>query len=408
MSNINYSPISKPFVISAVILSFVGVSIGSLWMFTLFGLSIPQLSGLFQIHKTIQLDGFLTLLIMGVSYMIIPRFRNVNNPSIRLTFLSFGLIVSSIFLELSAKLGGLDILEYATMSRIAGILIFTGLSYYTMKQSPKLLRETDYFFAISISMLAIIHILPLVTTAKMDSLNAIQIWFLFPILAIFGVEYKTLPSFFGFMRPRRNFTILCVAAIILSCMLGLSSLYYNSKSMDIVFNAAFIISVIFFVLSLFVYGGFDNKELVKMMPPEKKARYDAIRLHTRIGFVFLTVGFLCGVAFYIDGGFLYYDLAIHYVAIGFIGITIMLFFPLMLPPIIGKPVNFLKLNKIPLILTLTALALRTVGDIIIQTSTMELLTPIFGTSGLVVLAAMFFFVKMIHESTNVSINIQKR
>lgn len=407
MSNINYSPISKPFVVSAVILSFVGVSIGSFWMFTLFGLSIPQMSGLFQIHKTIQLDGFLTLLVMGVSYMIIPRFRNVNNPSTRLTFLSFGLIISSIFLELSAKLGGLDLLQYAIMSRIVGILIFAGLSYYIMKTSPKLLKETDYFFAISISMLTIIHILPLVATVKMDSLNQIQVWFLFPILTIFGVEYKTLPSFFGFMRPRRNFTILCIITIILSCILGLTSLYYDNRSLDVAFNATFILCVVLFVLSLFVYGGFDNKEIVKMMPSEKKARYDAIRLHTRIGFVFLVAGFLCGVAFYVDGGFLYYDLAIHYVAIGFIGITIMLFFPLMLPPIIGKSVNFLKLNKIPLVLILSALAMRTMGDIVIHTSTKELLTPIFGTSGLVVLAAMFFFVKMIHESTNVSINIQK-
>lgn len=408
MSNINYYSISKPFIISAVILSFVGVSIGSLWMFSLFGLSVSQLSNLFQVHKTIQLDGFLTLLVMGVSYMIIPRFRNVNNPSTRLTILSFGLIITSIFLELSAKLGGLDTLQYAVLSRLVGILIFAALIYYMMKTSPKLLRETDYFIATSISMLVIIHILPLVTTAKTESLNHTQIWFLFPILTIFGVEYKTLPSFFGFMRPRKKYVILCLAMIFLSCALGLVSMYDNTHTLDIAFNATFVMSVVLFVLSLFVYGGFDNKEMVNLMPPEKKARYNTILLHTRIGFAFLVAGFLCGVAFYAYGGFLYYDLAIHYVAIGFIGITIMLFLPLMLPPIIGKSINFLKLNKIPLVLILAALALRTVGDVIIHTSTKELLIPIFGASGLVVLASMFLFVRMIHKSTNMSINIQKR
>ncbi|MFN3655288.1 MAG: hypothetical protein ACK4TO_08205, partial [Candidatus Nitrosotenuis sp.] len=265
----------------------------------------------------------------------------------------------------------------------------------------------DYFISTSISMLVIIHILPLVTTAKTDSLNHTQIWFLFPILTIFGVEYKTLPSFFGFMRPRKKYVILCFATILLSGALGLVSLYDDTRALGIAFNATFTMGVVLFVLSLFVYGGFDNKEMVKLMPPEKKARYNTIRLHTRIGFAFLVAGFLCGVTFHIYGGFLYYDLAIHYVAIGFIGITIMLFLPLMLPPITGKSINFLKLNKIPLALILAALALRTVGDVIIHTSTKELLIPIFGASGLVVLVSMFLFVRMIHQSTNMSINIQK-
>jgi hypothetical protein len=92
------------------------------------------------------------------------------------------------------------------------------------------------------------------------------------------------------------------------------------------------------------------------------------------------------------------DLAIHYTAIGFIGITIMLFLPLMLPPITGKSINFMNFNKLPIILILSALTLRTLGDIIIDMSVQNQFSLVFGMSGLVVLAAMFCFVAMIHKS----------
>jgi hypothetical protein len=60
-----------------------------------------------------------------------------------------------------------------------------------------------------------------------------------------------------------------------------------------------------------------------------------------------------------------YDLAIHTIAIGFIGITISLYLPMMLPPIIGKTVLFTSLNKIPLVLIVLSLGLRAFGDIIL-------------------------------------------
>jgi hypothetical protein len=375
-------------------------------MLALMGLKIPYLSNLFQIHKTIQLEGFLTLLIMGISYMIIPRFRNVLIPSNKLAILSFLLVISSVVLEAYFRLADQELLMVSQVIRLAGITAFSGLIFYTMKTAPKLLKEADYFMMISVSMLIVVHIVPLIGTPS-NSLSNIQLWLLFPVLTIFGVEYKTLPSFLGFIRPKSNLTSLCLLTTIISCSLGIASLYYENQIIPILFNGTFVLSITSFVISVYVYGGFDNREIVSLMPPEKRARYDSILLHTRTGFAFLIASFLLGILFNLQNSFLFYDLTIHYVAIGFIGITIMLFFPLMLPPIIGKPINFLRFNKIPIILVLSALLLRTIGDVIIDKSAQNQLGIVFGASGFVVLAAMFSFVIMIHKSMETpSVNVQ--
>jgi hypothetical protein len=408
MSGINYSPIGRPFIISAVLLSFFGVSIGSLWMFSLLGIRIAEVSDLFQIHETVQTEGFLTLMIMGVSYMIIPRFRNTALPSNKLAVLSFVLVLASLILELAQKVNGSESFAYSELIRLGGIMIFAAMIIYTIRITPKLLREADYFFIMSITMLALVHILPLITAAEVNTLNYIQVWLMFPTLMIFGVKYKTLPSFLGFIRPRRNVTVACLAAAAVGCALGIASMYYDDAGILVAFNAVMILTALLFAVSSYIYGGFDNSEILKLMPGEKKARYDMILRHTRIAFSFLIAGFTMGIMFYLYNGFLFYDLAIHYTAIGFIGITIMLFLPLMLPPIIGKSIEFLKFSRVPLLLILAALGLRTAGDYIIEKSVHSDLTVVFATSGLLVLAGMLWFIVMIHKSMSEipSVNVE--
>ena len=94
--NIRVSTVSKPFIITAVVLVFAGSIIGSLWMMSLLGADLSFANSYFRLHKTFQIDGFLTLLVMGIGYMIVPRFRNVKLSSNWLAYLSFGLVVLSL------------------------------------------------------------------------------------------------------------------------------------------------------------------------------------------------------------------------------------------------------------------------------------------------------------------------
>ncbi|MFY9964682.1 MAG: hypothetical protein WAK50_02995 [Nitrososphaeraceae archaeon] len=93
----------------------------------------------------------------------------------------------------------------------------------------------------------------------------------------------------------------------------------------------------------------DNSEIVHLIQGEKKARYILTVLHVKISFILLLLGIFIAALFSIPYGedqetyrFALYDLAIHTIAIGFIGITISLYLPMMLPPIIGKTVLFTR------------------------------------------------------------------
>ena len=119
----------------------------------------------------------------------------------------------------------------------------------------------------------------------------------------------------------------------------------------------------------------------------------------RIAYGFLFAGLVLGTVYAANlTNFALYDLTIHYVAIGFIGVTIMLYLPIMIPPILEKSVRFLEFNYIPLFLILSGLAIRTVGDFVVTLGLREQTGVILGVSGFVVLSGMFLFVRMIHRA----------
>ena len=168
-----------------------------------------------------------------------------------------------------------------------------------------------------------------------------------------------------------------------------------------IFNIVLLGCVIMFGRAVYIFGGFDNREILRVLQGERKARYSYIVRHLRLAFLFLFASIIIAAAFNIFGTFVLYDLAIHYVAIGFLSITIALYLPLMLPPITGRIVDFTKFNSLPLFFIIAALAIRTSGDIMtmsLQLATSNSASYAFMTSGWLVVAALFAFVTMVHRS----------
>ena len=436
---------SKPFIVAAVIVLFTGSFIGAVWMMTIFNIGVPQWFGqLFQQHKILQIDGFLTLLIMGVGYMIVPRFRNVSLPFVKYAYLSFFIVLASLIIEIVTLLQTsifADKISFTliviTTLRVSGIVIFVTIIFLTLKIRPKRLRVSDYFIALSVVTLLIMNIFELSQmsgivyskedtaapriTAAGDSLTHIELWLLFPIVMIFGIEYKTLPSFLGFIRPR-SIVGLSSFILTLSCVIiGFLSMMFETQipALQSIFNIIFFTSVITFTLSIYAFCGFDNSEIIRLIKGEKKIRYNLTVLHVKISFFLLLLGIFISILFGISYGqdretyrFALYDLAVHTIAIGFIGTTISLYLPLMLPPITGKTIQFTNLNRIPLLLIVSSLGLRAVGDIIIaqgnsvsnlvsqSTSlpTMKILSISLGLSSWFVVIAMIVFVITLHRS----------
>ena len=408
-SKIRVSVVSKPFVVSAVIFVFAGSIIGSIWMMSLVGADLAFARNSFPLHRIFQVDGFLTLLIMGVGYMIVPRFRNVQISSRTLAYVSFILIVLSIASSVASTFAHDVLILLASLAQVLGISVFSAITIKTLKIHPRLLRMADYFIALSVSALLAIAILKLVGQVVVteggggngSSLTGAQMQLLFVILMIFGVEYKTLPSFLGFIRPRKKLSLISFGLAVSSIIFGLFSSLYDDILLAEIFNIMLLSFVLTFAAAVYIFGGFDNSEILRLIRGEKKARYLYIMRHLRLAFLFLFAGVILATAFNISRSYVLYDLAIHYTAIGFLGVTVALYLPLMLPPITGRMVHFTKFNRLPLLLVVVALAIRTSGDIAM---TMQLATIgssslyLFSTSGWVVVVALFAFIIMIHSS----------
>jgi predicted ferric reductase len=89
--------LSKPFVITAIIMLLIGSVVGSFWMMAIFGVILPEaIERTTSLHTFLQFDGFITLIVMGISYLIIPRFRNISIPSVNIAYTSYALIIISI------------------------------------------------------------------------------------------------------------------------------------------------------------------------------------------------------------------------------------------------------------------------------------------------------------------------
>ena len=265
---------------TGVILSFIGTIIGSIWMLSLFGNFLPQQAILiFKIHPILQLNGFVTLMIMGVGYMIIPRMRNELTPSTKLAKLSYVLVLSSIAVDFISGIIMTDFTKISLTLRLIGVSIFGGLMFYMLRIVPKLLREADYFIVISISLLISAQVLSLLELHH-NQLVQKQFWLFFPILMISAIQYKTLPSFLGFIRPKRKLVFASITMAIISAGFGIATSIFQSALLDVVFNLSMLVMVLLFALSVYIYGGFNNTEILKLIAGEKKKDRKSTRLNS--------------------------------------------------------------------------------------------------------------------------------
>ena len=106
----------KPFILSAVIFIFSGSFIGSIWFAVILNEDIPLFGGsVFNLHRIFQVENGLTLLIMGIGFMMVPRFRNVPVGSLTIIKISFLSIVISAFL---AIVSAIDMFESTVNEKI--------------------------------------------------------------------------------------------------------------------------------------------------------------------------------------------------------------------------------------------------------------------------------------------------
>lgn len=349
---------------------------------------------------------------MGIGYLIVPRFRNVPIPSIKLVYVSYGLILVSVIFSITVSLSSIPQLidtigsSLASFCRILGVGIFCFMIMLILRIRPKLLRLADYFIGLSVILFACLAVSNVLNYNGIT--NNVQLWLMFPIMMIFGIEYKTLPSFIGFIWPRKNVSIISATILTISLGFGLaSSFIQNNIPIDAMFRFSLLAGVVCFTCALNVFAGFDTSNILKLSKGEKKARYKYTLVVAKLSFTLLFIGIILSIisVFFSDIFFLY-DMWIHIIAIGFIGLIVAMYLPLMLPPILGRTVRFIHISKLPIWLIIVSLGIRTLGDVYIHLisisgqSSFQFLALPLSLSGWMILAAILSFMYMIHRSMN--------
>ncbi len=402
--------IVKPFIISALIFFLVGSFIGSIWFASILNANIPIINGsVFSLHRVFLVESGLTILIMGIGFMIIPRFRNVSIGSHAIIGISFLSVIVSTFLVIVSTTNVHDlsldeeIIFISEILRFFGILLFVGKIIDTLKVKPKLLRTADYFVGLSSICLLMLSVLGLLNLND-NTLTDIEFHLLFPVIMIFGIEYKTLPSFMGFIRPREKMGVLSLLLLITAFVLGIAAKLgiSDNVALPLLFNLFMFSSSITFSISVYVYNNYENKKHILQSAKDKRERFLYTMHHTQVSFCFLYIGIVLGLLFYVfDEKFMFYDLSIHFIAIGFIGVTIASYLPMMLAPILGKPIAVNRFYKVPLILIIISLLTRTVGVVYISYfngNGFTLLHALTSISGFLTMLAIVVFVALMYKS----------
>jgi len=388
--------------------------LGSIWMMMMiYGLKLPaELMSSVNLHVLLQFDGFLTLMIMGMGYLIVPRFRNITIPSIKIAYVSYVFMLISIICSIVVSWPGVPQMIHdfgsflADTFRVLAVGIFCFIIIWILRVRPKLLRMADYFIGMSVVLFGTLTVLHSFNFNVIT--NNILLWLMFPILMIFGVEYKTLPSFISFIWPRKLPSLISAALLTLSLCCGIASIFHHSILLSTLFQFSFLAGAICFAWAHNIFVGFDTSNIMQLSKGEKKARYKYTLFIAKVSFAFLFVGITLSItSIYLPNIFVIYDMWIHIIAIGFIGLTIALYLPLLLSPILGRTIRFTHFSKLPIWLILISLSVRVVGDIFIQSISYsgevsyQYLAISLSLSGWLIVAAILSFMFMVHRSINV-------
>lgn len=392
----------------------IGSALGSIWMMMIYGLKLPtEVMSRINLHVLLQFDGFVTLMIMGMGYLIVPRFRNITIPSIKIAYVSYVLTLISIISSIVVSWHSVSQMIHdfgsflADTFRVLAVGIFCFIIIWILRVRPKLLRMADYFIGLSVVLFGTLTVLHSFNFNVIT--NNILLWLMFPILMIFGVEYKTLPSFIGFIWPRKLPSLISATQLTLSLCCGIASIFYNSILLNTLFQFSFLAGAICFAWAHNIFVGFDTSKIMQLSKGEKKARYKYTLFIAKLSFAFLFVGITLSItSIYLPNIFVIYDMWIHIIAIGFIGLTIALYLPLLLSPILGRTIRFTHFSKLPIWLIVISLSVRVVGDIFIQSISYfgevsyQYLAISLSLSGWLIVAAILSFMFMVHRSMNVA------
>jgi hypothetical protein len=385
------------FVIAASGLSAVlGTLIGTVWLTAMSGFSLPfGLEVLFPKHPYLQLYGFVYLFIMGVSYNLIPRFKNKAISPKHAPYLALALFITG--------------LAVSTVSRLLGYLVFLIAGILHLFIVANLVRKpqgylaiTEYYFLASAFFLPFSFAVMALREAQGTfgfSLEVLHLSLLgFPALMIFGVELRTIHFRLAKLRRAESSAAL-IFLVLANALSSLSSIIAHDSLTPI----SFVFSLIAGLLFLRSLRIFENLPpvIVSRMSERDKRRYVYFTRSIRFASSWLIAGTAAGLmaatspVYLQQVPFVFRDSFIHSLSVGFLGSTIVGYAPILLPSILSGHAPYKGLSLLPLYLLSIGNLIRIVGSIATEGRFAGFWLTVLA--GPLILLAMAYFMLTVHR-----------
>jgi len=324
--------IDKIFLIISFIILLIGIGSGTLILFKNFKFSLP-LTYLYYLHPLFQIFFFISF-VNGVALSILPKFKGLNffaKFSLKL-FLTFLMFIISLILFIITVL-------YYYLIYIANVLLFIFsiiIFYYFLKVSliKANFPEADPLFilsGISLVLSSLILIMNPILNYENYNLYFITMFFLgFIGSMIYGVEIRMVA-----IRQTINYksiTHIGNAFQTLAIITVLISYFLKSKSILIISYLLLFLSSIFLVISLRIFEFKRPLTIHKLTISEKRIIYYN-QTSLIISYLWLFSYF---ILFILYNNMISKEMFIHILSLGYVGNTIIGFFPFFIPFILFK------------------------------------------------------------------------
>jgi hypothetical protein len=392
------------FIASAGIFALIGTILGTFMLAALSGVPTNFGLTLFGAHPYLQIYGFIAEFVVGVSYSLLPRFKVGRIPSLGLGYATYLLLTCANFLFLaSAMLSSSSLL----ISSVGALLVLAGSVAFAVEVFSLALRSTGGFPETnSLIMLSSLSLVLISLSLLLEEQGFViadefspQMIFLallgFAGSMIYSVEIRSVSFRQSDYRKRlarltSAFQASAIGVIFLSILLPFAFLSIAGAVLSLAAALSLMLSIKIFEFS----------HPLMYRPAMTKTHFSILRYNEvgiLSGSIWLLFGIILGIALIASNSsnFFVRDSFIHSIAIGFIGSTIIVFAPMLLPGLIGKRAPVSGLSYGPILLLNAGILLRVVGDSVTFVSAS---LPIWESiSGPLILGAMIWFLVVLHS-----------
>ncbi len=397
MIEVNVRRLSITVSILATLLALIGVILGALWLAAHW--DIAPYFPVYPVHPDLMINGFLTLFIMSVAFLLIPRFRNKRLERIKESYLAAAFIFSGNLLLFAWSITGTPLNLPALLLILIGSLIFSFMVISILRWPSGVLAVADPYIILSAVFLPSSLIVRIIGETGYGSPAYLSLALLgFPTLMIFGVMTRTVH--FRIATLRKTLVKAAFPLILISLVINLTISFYWDSRIFIVSSVLYLVGGLFFVF------GVDGLRVVR-----SGGQYSRMRERDRVRYDYFSICFAGAMAWLVGGlvlGLLYSftlylgspvfglrDGFIHSITVGFMATTIMAYGPIMLPPLLSSHTPYKGLTLIPVMLVWAGNLWRVAGFLF--RDFLQLSLEINGLSGIPVLIGLLYFLYMTHR-----------